>query len=400
MAQDSMRIFNEFYDSFKNNVESSLDLLSASMDSQTDLFNKFEVDNEITTASILENMESQVEGVREWNSNLDKLAMRGVATGLLDKLREMGPEGAGYVNAFLNMTSSELAKANELFNKETKLSTDTLLNNMKDKLTSVKEWAANMSALAAKGIDRGLLQQLAEMGPEGADYVEAFLNMTASELGEVNSIYAETVTLPDTVASQLVASYAYAGTDAAKGLAEGLKNGQPEAIQAAEQLAAATLEAVKKVLNINSPSKEFEEIGRYSDSGLVVGLKKYSGNVSSAAEDVGNTAIDSMARTISKISEVIDSDMDSEPVIRPVLDLSGVESGAKSINATLSKTRALSISASVNKSSGGADGGSGVTTSQGTTYQFTQNNYSPKALSRVDIYRQTKNQFAAMKGLV
>lgn len=38
--------------------------------------------------------------------------------------------------------------------------------------------------------------------------------------------------------------------------------------------------------------------------------------------------------------------------------------------------------------------------SSGNTYTFTQNNFSPKALSRTDIYRQTKNQFAAMKGLV
>ena len=33
-----------------------------------------------------------------------------------------------------------------------------------------------------------------------------------------------------------------------------------------------------------------------------------------------------------------------------------------------------------------------------TTMNFTQNNYSPKALSKLDIYRQTKNQFAQMKG--
>ena len=36
----------------------------------------------------------------------------------------------------------------------------------------------------------------------------------------------------------------------------------------------------------------------------------------------------------------------------------------------------------------------------GNTYTFTQNNYSPKALSRLDIYRQTKNQFSALKGAV
>ena len=33
-------------------------------------------------------------------------------------------------------------------------------------------------------------------------------------------------------------------------------------------------------------------------------------------------------------------------------------------------------------------------------YQFTQNNYSPKALSRAEIYRQTKNQFSVMKRTV
>lgn len=41
-----------------------------------------------------------------------------------------------------------------------------------------------------------------------------------------------------------------------------------------------------------------------------------------------------------------------------------------------------------------------TTPASGNNYNFTQNNYSPKALSRIDIYRQTKNQFSALKGLV
>lgn len=35
-----------------------------------------------------------------------------------------------------------------------------------------------------------------------------------------------------------------------------------------------------------------------------------------------------------------------------------------------------------------------------TTYQFTQNNYSPKSLSRIEIYRQTQNQLSTLKGMV
>ena len=36
----------------------------------------------------------------------------------------------------------------------------------------------------------------------------------------------------------------------------------------------------------------------------------------------------------------------------------------------------------------------------GNSYKFVQNNYSPKALSRTEIYRQTKNQFSAMERMV
>ena len=37
---------------------------------------------------------------------------------------------------------------------------------------------------------------------------------------------------------------------------------------------------------------------------------------------------------------------------------------------------------------------------EGSTFNFNQYNYSPKALSRVEIYRQTKNQFSAMERMV
>lgn len=41
------------------------------------------------------------------------------------------------------------------------------------------------------------------------------------------------------------------------------------------------------------------------------------------------------------------------------------------------------------KSGGGGEGGS--TTNNTTTYNFVQNNTSPKPLNRLEIYRQTKN---------
>ena len=127
-------------------------------------------------------------------------------------------------------------------------------------------------------------------------------------------------------------------------------------------------------------------------------MKLYANKVNEAAEDVGNGALDSLRDSIAKISMYVDDGIDSNPVIRPVVDLSNVETGSKQINAMMSRQQSLQIGASMQSKWNS----SSVPTSNTTNnnYQFTQNNYSPKALSRTEIYRQTRNQFSAMKGVM
>lgn len=104
---------------------------------------------------------------------------------------------------------------------------------------------------------------------------------------------------------------------------------------------------VAEFFGIHSPSKVFAEFGQYLDEGLVVGLNKYSGKVSNSAENVGKDAIKSMSGAISGISSVIDSDMDNQPTIRPVLDLSDVESGANTISDLLGGKQSVGVLANV-----------------------------------------------------
>ena len=76
------------------------------------------------------------------------------------------------------------------------------------------------------------------------------------------------------------------------------------------------------------------------------------------------------------------------------MDMTDVNKGLGTIDAELSKKKALNINTQMtnNKYSKNAD-------EQPVTYTFTQNNYSPKSLSSLEIYRQTKNQFAMLKGV-
>ena len=99
----------------------------------------------------------------------------------------------------------------------------------------------------------------------------------------------------------------------------------------------------------------------------------------------------------SSIAETFKNTMASEPTIKPVVDLSDVEKGVSKINTMFSSDQAVTINSKMSDSKAKSQNGTS-SASGGTTVQFTQNNYSPKALSTIDIYRQTKNQISSAKG--
>ena len=86
------------------------------------------------------------------------------------------------------------------------------------------------------------------------------------------------------------------------------------------------------------------------DEGLVIGLDSYANKVGKAAISVGKLAANSMTNTISKISDAICSDVDAQPTIRPVLDLSEVESGAKAIGDMIGSDASIGVMADISSS--------------------------------------------------
>ena len=147
---------------------------------------------------------------------------------------------------------------------------------------------------------------------------------------------------------------------------------------------------------IEGTQEAWSEIGKIFMEALSNGIKNGSSIVFNVVAGVGDTAVEKLKSAMEQISEAVNSSIDTEPTIKPVLDLSNVESGSAKLATMISRNHALSISDSMNDS--GSEGQNGTSgSSGGATYNFTQNNYSPKALSSTDIYRQTKNQFATLK---
>lgn len=191
-----------------------------------------------------------------------------------------------------------------------------------------------------------------------------------------------------------------AGKYLVEGFAAGITANTYMAEARARAMARAAAAAAEAELDINSPSKVGYRIGGFFGMGFVNSLIDYADKSYDAGTSVAKSAKEGLRNAVSKIGDFIENGIDSQPTIRPLLDLSDVTEGAGRLSALLSRNQAMKISAGMEREGGSVVQNGGTTPTSGNNYNFTQNNYSPKALSRIDIYRQTKNQFSALKGLV
>lgn len=191
-----------------------------------------------------------------------------------------------------------------------------------------------------------------------------------------------------------------AGKYLVEGFADGITANTYLAAARARAMAAAAARAAERELDEHSPSKVGYRIGDFFGLAFVNAISDYADKSYKAGTNMAAAAKNGLSNAISKIREFVDGEMEVQPTIRPVLDLSEVRSSAGRLTAILSRSQAMKISSSMNRETTGEIQNGDGTPSVGNSYSFVQNNYSPKALSRIDIYRQTKNQFSALKGLV
>jgi len=100
------------------------------------------------------------------------------------------------------------------------------------------------------------------------------------------------------------------------------------------------INAIRITWSINSPSKVGEELGRYWDLGLSGGMDKYAGLISQSSTDIGKSAIDTARSVLNNLSYMTDN-IDAEPTIRPVMDLSDVTNGFQTIDGLFNGQRTM-----------------------------------------------------------
>lgn len=282
--------------------------------------------------------------------------------------------------------------------------------------------AVQLLAATVTGMIPAMVATFAQIGPSTlATAAMVGVSMRALTMAVVSSIgptmaaammlaMSLTMTLTMAISAGRGSVYAAAigvGLAVSAGMAVGIRSGASMAISAAAQVAAEALAAAKAELDINSPSRKFEEVGMWSDKGLAKGFLKNKGVVTDASAEVAGSAMSTLRNAMSSINEAVFSHLDDSPTIKPILDLSGVAKEASSLGALLGAPALATagiyadvsrVDSEIRQTREEREKPNPLTDDrEASVTNITQNNYSPKTLSASELYRNTKSLVATAK---
>ena len=119
------------------------------------------------------------------------------------------------------------------------------------------------------------------------------------------------------------------GRDLIQGFMNGIRSKAQAVWDAAVGVGQKAINAVKHILGIASPSKVFKQLGRYTAEGMSIGLDKYAYLAESSAGDLATNVLNNVKDPLRNVSKILNDEIDVNPKISPVLDLSNVSEGSR-----------------------------------------------------------------------
>ena len=446
---DAIDKMTQDIDALRKSYESAVESRTKTLYSTYGLFDKVDYQSPVEGSALIKNLEDQNAVFENWQNNMFELTSKGVDAGLIKELQEMGPKSNAQIVALNNLTSVELTKYVSLWQKKSaeakqqavielqamKKSTEeeieqiniatnnklreykniwdkTLVdidNTSRTQLDNIeKEWTSSVGSMTTKGIEL-----ITKFKTDWYGEIDATIQSTKTQLAELKKLTdaAASVALPQISASvdkslNDKANTEHIGNNLVAGITSGINKATPSTLNAVEVLGQKLNNSMIGFWGIASPAKRTIETGMYIVMGLAKGLDKFSNVAIGSAEGIGVKAISALSSSMNTIPELFKDDVDL--TLTPIVDLSKVQNGIDEVNTMFGSVSGLDLSTTMGLLPTSVKPTS-VESTQSTTpdklsketiVNYNQYNYSPKALSRFDIYRQTKNQLSSMKGLV
>lgn len=190
---------------------------------------------------------------------------------------------------------------------------------------------------------------------KGATFIKAGSTLISKMVSGFNSQKSKVISAVTSSISQAVSkiagyygSFYTNGRYLGDGLVSGINSKKTDAYNAGYNLGQAAVQGEKDGQKSKSPSKLTEKAGKWLGEGLVIGIEKMGRMVYNTGYSLGDRAANSISKSISKVSDMVDTGMNATPTIRPVLDLSNIESGAGEIGSLFDINPSVGVLSNLN----------------------------------------------------
>lgn len=188
------------------------------------------------------------------------------------------------------------------------------------------------SSKAVQDAIKGIESKQSAFATAGTKIMSNLAKGVSQKTGSVTTAVRTAVSSACSAISSQYTVFYNQGTYLGAGLVLGINSKQQAAYDAGYALGQKAAQGEKDGQKSNSPSKLTIQYGKWLGEGLVIGIEKMGKSVYSAGYNMGETATNTISKAVSRISDMMDTSINSQPTIRPVVDLSNVQSSADTIN--------------------------------------------------------------------
>ena len=304
-----------------------------------------------TADRLIYNMKTQVEGLQLWETQLQELSGKGLSEGLLQELKDAGPEAAANIYSLNQMTAEQLDEFNKLWEqkqeiaeqqakKDTQATRDAIDKQISDTKKEYKKQldeltAENASAVAKlnEGLSTGLKSLVEQAGQIGEEIVG---NLIAGiqRAGTGGTLLDVNVTPNGSTASAPAGTAgASASSTISSGSAPGTSTSEVAPAQKAE-LDTVTAGAAEEPAEITEVQKLINASKAHKKSVSDAEKKKHSDLWQYIVKNYGRSVSDT---TVKKIADALGMEADKKPTekqrkaILTVMKKKGLKTGTQNI---------------------------------------------------------------------
>lgn len=275
----------------------------------------------LTTASKIKSFISNLAGFNSSGATSFKNA--------IDQLSAVNIDGL--VNAFSgSYTKLSSAGANMI---------DGLIKGMRSKLPLVK----NVVTTILSGISNGISSKISLFEKAGSTIIIKLAEGLSSKKTTLPSVIVSCLSSAVTAIRGKYTAFYNTGSYLVTGFCNGISENSYKAVAQSKSMAEAAIKAAREALDSHSPSKVFKEIGSGIPEGFAIGIGTLGNKVNASVTEMASSAINSGKKAMAIVLDALNSDIDSQPTIRPVVDLTDVKTGASAISGMFNGVQTVGV---------------------------------------------------------